>query len=136
MAAPGQGEGARGPGGASTQDILRLSDRQTAAILDWMDSRARPHTGQERRRWPRAPYRWISRVGTLLENERRGQRTYALAPRNLSRMGMSLLHGKFIYGGTNCVIGLHGRGGLVLPVRGKVVWCRLVTGRVHELGIE
>jgi hypothetical protein len=123
-------------GGASPQDILRLTARQTAALLDWMDGRIRPRPGPERRRWPRAPYRAVSRLGVLVENERKGRRTFALAPRNLSRMGVSLLHGKFVYGGTNCVLVLHGTGGQVMPVRGKVVWCRLVTGRIHELGVE
>ena len=105
-------------------------------ILDWMDGRAMPHAGKERRRWPRLAYRGVPRVGVLLENEQKGRRMYALAPRNLSRMGMSLLHGKFVYGGTRCIIGLKTRSGQVLPVPGKVVWCRLITGRVHELGVE
>ncbi len=136
MAPSEQRGGSASGGGASPQDILRLSARQTAAILDWMDGRTRPWTGPERRKSPRAPYRLISRVGVLLENEPKGQRTFALAPRNLGRMGVSLLHGKFVYGGTNCIIVLHGRNGQVMPARGKVVWCRLVTGRIHELGVE
>ncbi len=47
-----------------------------------------------------------------------------------------LLHGKFVYGGTNCMVGLHSLEGQIVTARGKVIWCRLITGRVHELGIQ
>ena len=117
-------------------DILRLSAKQTAALLQQIDEQAHTAVSHERRRSPRRPYQTASRLCVLLENEQRGKRTHALAPRNLSRTGMSLLHGKFVYGGTNCVVGLRALDGQVVPVRGKVIWCRLVTGRVHELGVE
>ncbi len=117
------------------QDILRLSARQTAEILEGMQ-RSKKEVTEERRRSPRAPYKDVSRLCVLLENEQKGKRTYALIPRNLSRLGISLLHGKFVYGGTNCVVGLQAADGQVVPVRGKVIWCRLVTGRVHELGVQ
>ena len=116
-------------------DILRLSTKQTAEILEWMRPSKEKIT-KERRQSPRVAYTDVSRLCVLLENEQKGKRTYALIPRSLSGTGISLLHGKFVYGGTNCVVGLRALDGQVVPVRGKVIWCRLVTGRVHELGVQ
>ncbi len=121
---------------AEIQDLLRLSARQTAEALQGMGQRAHGEVTEERRQTPRLPYQQFPRLNVLLENEHKGRRTYGLAPRNLSRAGISLLHGKFVYGGTNCIAGLRTLDGQITPVHGKVIWCRLVTGRVHELGVQ
>jgi len=118
------------------QDILRLSVKQIAELHRMMEQRTHDDISRERRQAPRAPFRLSVRLGVLLENEIKGRRTYALAPRNISRTGLSLLHGKFVYGGTNCVVGLPALDGQVIPARGRVIWCRLIAGRVHELGIR
>jgi len=118
------------------QDILRLSVEQIAELCGLIDRRARDDVTRERRQAPRVPFGLPLRLGVLLENEIKGRRTYALAPRNISRAGISLLHGKFVYGGTNCVVGLTALDGQVIPARGRVIWCRLIAGRVHELGIR
>ena len=117
-------------------DILRLSTKQAAEVLERMRPSKASVPKEERRLSPRVFYTEVSRLCALLEHERKGKRTYALIPRNLSSTGISLLHGKFVYGGTNCVVGLRALDGQVVPVRGKVIWCRLVTGRVHELGVR
>ena len=118
------------------QDILRLSAKKIDELRGLIDQRAHDDISQERRQAPRVPFRLSVRLGVLLENEIKGRRTYALAPRNISRTGLSLLHGKFVYGGTNCVVGLPALDGQVIPARGRVIWCRLIAGRVHELGIR
>ena len=82
------------------------------------------------------PSRAAPRVALIIESEQLGKRTHAVIPRNISRMGMSLLHGKFVYDGTPCVAGLKALDGQLVPVRGKVAWCRLITGRIHEIGIR
>ena len=118
------------------QDILRLSVKQIDELRGLIDQRAHDDISRERRQAPRVPFRLSVRLGVLLENEIKGRRTYALAPRNISRAGISLLHGKFVNGGTNCVVGLTALDGQVIPARGRVIWCRLIAGRVHELGIR
>ncbi len=101
-----------------------------------MDDLAGEPSGPERRKSPRASYQSVTRLAVLLENEQMGRRTYALAPRNLSCSGISILHGKFVYGGTGCVVGLQALDAQVVPVLAKVIWCRLIKGRVHELGVQ
>ncbi len=117
------------------QNILRLSARQIADLLQRLNDGTHAVT-VERRQTSRIPYHGPARLCVLLENEPKGRRTYAPVPRNLAQGGISLLHGKFVYGGTNCMVGLHSLEGQVVPSRGKVIWCRLITGHVHELGIQ
>ena len=117
------------------QNILRLTARQIAELLQRLNDGTHPVT-VERRQTPRVPYHGPARLCVLLENEPKGRRTYAPAPRNLSQGGITLLHGKFVYGSTNCMVGLHSLEGQIVPARGKVIWCRLITGHVRELGIQ
>lgn len=119
-----------------TQDILRLSAKQTVELLEQMDEAATGEVSQERRHAPRVPYQPVSRLAVLLNGEPSGRRSCMLAPRNLSRTGISLLHGKFVYPGIACVVGLCAMDGQTVPVHGTVIWCRYVTGRVHEHGVE
>ncbi|MHC4414182.1 MAG: PilZ domain-containing protein [Planctomycetota bacterium] len=118
------------------QDILRVTAREAAEILERMDGQAARYHGRERRQAARVSCHDMPRVAVLVENEEIGNRTYLLIPRNISCAGMSLLHGKFVYDGTPCVVGLKTLDGQVVPVRGKIMHCRLITGRVHELGIR
>jgi hypothetical protein len=118
------------------QDILRLKPGEAATILSGIEARTRQVTDRDRRDSPRVPYLEAPRVAVIVESEQIGKRTYALIPRNISRHGMSLLHGKFVYDGTPCVLGLKALDGQLVPVRGKIVWCRLVTGRIHEIGVR
>ncbi len=118
------------------QDVLRLSVKECADLIAWLNSESQLVVTHERRLAERYPYRVVPRLAVLFENERPGKRTYSLIPRNISRTGMALLHGKFVYDGTICVLGLQALDGQVIPVRGKVVGCRLIRGRIHELGIR
>ena len=118
------------------QDILRINAKDAAEVLQQMEQETRPAEGGERRRAPRVRYQDIARLAVRLGDEQIGRLLYAMIPRNISRTGMSLLHGQFVYNGTTCVVGLKTLGGELASVRGKVGRCRLVTGRVHELGID
>ncbi len=121
---------------SKVRDILRLSPREAVEILDKIESVARSAVTNDRRKAPRVPFREVSRIAVMLESEQIGKRTYALLPRNISRQGISLLHGKFVYKSTGCVLGLGALDGQVVPIRGRVVWCRLISGRIHEIGTQ
>jgi DNA-binding response OmpR family regulator len=64
-------------------------------------------------------------------------RTCLAATRNISRDGLSLLLGWFVYPGTPCRLQLISVRGLTFPVSGKVVRCRYLPGSavLHEVGI-
>lgn len=72
-------------------------------------------------------------------NERSTEETsYALPSRNLSRTGIALLAGKFVYNNTQCVVELPTLGGKRAYVKGRVARCRYVEGspNLHEIGIR
>jgi hypothetical protein len=126
-----------GTGTASqVRDILRLSPREAGEVLGKIEAQTYNVVANDRRRSPRVPYREVSRLAVMLENEQAGRRTHALLPRNISRQGISLLHGKFVYDSTGCVLGLKALDGQIVPIRGRVIWCRLIGGRVHEFGAQ
>ncbi|MCB9840379.1 MAG: response regulator [Phycisphaeraceae bacterium] len=62
--------------------------------------------------------------------------TVKVACRNLSRGGMSIIHGSFIHVGSAVTIFLKNRESSMVPIAGSVVRCRHVKGMVHELGIK
>jgi hypothetical protein len=126
----------KGSSKSQAQDILRLKPQETALILKRIEAGTKDIAQMDRREAPRMPYRQAPRVAIIVESEQVGKRTFALIPRNISRTGMSLLHGKFMYAGTACVAGLKALDGQLVPVRASVVWCRLVTGRIHEIGLR
>lgn len=62
--------------------------------------------------------------------------TVTVACRNLSRGGMSVLHGSFIHPGSGVTMFLKTREQTTAPVAGTIVRCRHVRGMVHELGVR
>ena len=62
--------------------------------------------------------------------------TFQMKPSYICRIGMSLLHGVFVYPGTACKIALRSLGGEAVEVPGEVASCRWVDGRVHEIGVK
>lgn len=117
-------------------DALRLSAQDQQSLVTEMDRGARTTPGIDKRKSKRLPYASVQ--GLILQVTHPGGTTvrFMVKPRNLSRTGLSVLHGGFIHPGTPCVTPLRDLRGEPKPVRGTVVACRHVRGRVHELGIE
>lgn len=56
-------------------------------------------------------------------------------PRNLSRGGIAFLHEAYVYPETPCTVVLISRMYQPIEVSGKVVGCRHVSGRLHEVAV-
>lgn len=117
------------------QDLLRLSPREATTLLQRLEAASDSAAYEDQRKDRRISFREVRRIAVLLESEPLGSRTFTVIPRNISRSGIALLHGKFVYNGTACVMGLEAGDGQIVPVRGQVAWCRLIEGRIHEMGI-
>jgi CheY-like chemotaxis protein len=63
---------------------------------------------------------------------------YAVAARNLSRLGMGAIVGQFIYPRSKCTVKLHSPHGREQDAPGRVVRCRYLvgSGSLHEIGVE
>jgi hypothetical protein len=118
------------------RDLLRLSPRRVRALLQRLQEETDASGDRDRRRSPRIQYSDVSILVVRLRDEP-GQRDiyYAMVPRNISSGGVALLHGQFVYPRTSCVIHIPTFDGRIVTVRGSTVHCRMVEGRVHELGV-
>jgi DNA-binding response OmpR family regulator len=117
----------------------RAAAAQYAAILDALDgSSSGGPTGRKgipRDRAPRHPYRRFQ-LPLTIEQPGGGTTRRVVASRNLSSSGIGLLCDGYLHAGSQCSIMLVTVGGESVSVAGKVVHCRLVTGRTHEVGIQ
>lgn len=61
---------------------------------------------------------------------------YKVRPLNISATGIAFLHGAFVYPGTECSVIARGKDGVPRQCTGHVVRCRMIQGRVHEIGMR
>lgn len=81
----------------------------------------RSGTGGRVEIWPRAEVR---------------PRVFLMETRNLSVMGISLLHGAFIHPGVCARVTLTARSGEIRQIEGRTVTCRYLRQGVHEIGVR
>jgi len=61
---------------------------------------------------------------------------YKVRPLNISSTGIAFLHGAFVYPGTSCSVIARMTDGTPCQLTGHVVRCRMIHGRVHEIGVR
>lgn len=114
-------------------DSLRLSVQEHQAILEQMEQHSGVHPKAELRRSRR--FRYVVPDGIIVQVS--GATTsYLVRPRNLSETGISFLHGSFLYPGTACSVTLKTIDGEQVLAGGRIVRCRCVRGRVHEVAVQ
>ena len=115
-----------------TVDTLRLPHGELRAILDRLDRAAGGAPSPEARRCDR--YRYNVREGLVLQV---GGATadFLVHPRRLSAEGVNFLHGSFLYPGTTGALTLRTTDGEQVLAAGKVIHCRCVHGRIHEVSL-
>jgi hypothetical protein len=114
-------------------DALRLPEAEQLHILQELDASAsQPATGELR---INQRYRYRIREGLAMQVPG-FQFQFIVRPRNLSAGGISVLHGGFLYAGTACTILLRTIAGKPASAEGKIVRCRCIRGRAHELNIH
>ncbi len=116
---------------------IRKDNEQVAGILDQLDAN-RPPSGRGE---ARAAERYAYRIESVLLEMRDASGTlvqHAARPRNISRSGMSLLVGNFVYPGTACCLRLTSEYEHKQAVTGKVIRCQYVvgSGAVYEIGVQ
>ena len=127
--------------GKKFRQSTSLDDAKCANVLNRLDEHSRtihrPPTrkGAERRVLDRIDYR---QSDVALDVQHPGGTTsqFLVCTRNLSAGGLSILHGGFLHPGSNCRVVLPSIGGQRQIIQAKVVSCRLVEGRIHEVGLR
>ncbi len=111
-------------------DLLRVPEAEQALVLEKLDHAGQTQAWVEVRQNRR--HRYSVRDGILLRPS--GSRVdFRVRPRNISIHGISVLHGAFLYADTQCELALRTRTGESVLVGAKVLRCRCVQGRIHEL---
>lgn len=123
-----------GPPVRPVHNTLRLSPAEHAAILAELDAAAGASVGLDQRSRRRLRYR--GRPVTIVVREPGGSvDSFAVKPHKLGPGGLSFLYGTFVHTQAVCDVTLHTADQHDVTVLGRVVRCRLIRGRVHEVGV-
>lgn len=115
---------------------LHLTRREYQEVLSRMESRC-GNFGRRRdeRRRERHDYH-VADIPFRVEHPEGGSSTFLVFGRNISRRGISILHGGFVHAGSRCRVVLARMDGKPIVLEGEVRHCRLFAGSCHEIGIH
>ncbi len=114
---------------------LEMTEPERARILDKLDTAEQKNPKGPRRDAARLEYR-VRDIPFSVNHPGGGVGRYIVLARNLSTGGISLLHAGYLYCGTECRLALTMPRGGAKTMIGKVVFCRLVAGQIHEIGVQ
>ena len=114
---------------------LKLNIRERRMLSKQLDEEARGFNGNSNRENKRYPLR-ISNIPISVEHPDGGSSRILVSSRNVSRGGISVLHGGFLHAGSVCHLVLKLSSQDFRIMRGVVKSCRHITGCCHEIGIQ
>lgn len=112
---------------------VRVDKSLLRRILDALDGSG-CNFELNKRRYTRLSYRGRQVILYTKQTER--DVAFIVPTRNISRGGMSFLHGQMMHIGQPCSIDLATNDGNWMTVDGVVVRCRHVRGMIHEIGLK
>ncbi|MEX0655008.1 MAG: response regulator [Phycisphaeraceae bacterium] len=124
------------PSSSSCIDTLRLSHAERRDLLDRLEREADAQKYLEMRGDQRINFERRSGVVMKLYHPGGSSINYLIRPRNISRTGIAFLHGNYVHIDSRCGLLLKTVHGQAKLIHGKVVWCRHVVHRVHEVGAQ
>lgn len=114
---------------------LEMTEPERARILDKLDTAEQKNPKNPRRGAARLEYRNRD-IPFSVNHPGGGVGRYIVLGRNLSTGGISLLHAGYLHCGTECRLALTMPRGGAKTLLGKVTFCRLVAGQIHEIGVQ
>lgn len=120
-------------------DTLKLSEAEWHEIAQHLDdaaSKADAPTNTKKRRAKRERFAKRSLLIFRVAHPGGNEERYLVRSRNVSDTGLGFLHGGFLYPKSECVVVLQRKDRMYVEVPATVVRCRLITGKVHEVGIK
>jgi len=117
-------------------DTIRLSSTDVTAIMAELDGAGGGASPSKPLRFlKRWKFRGSAAIVSVLDKAN-NRTNFVVQPRDLSASGIGVLHGAFIHPGTRCLVGLRRLDGTVATIPGKIVRCRHIRNRLHELGVQ
>ena len=128
----------RGPSGEVTVvDALRLSDAEWYACVSEMDRKSsQSKVEKERRRDERLPYRNSTYVIIVLHNFDGRQQHFRVRTYDLSKTGVSFLHGAYIYEQTHVELWMQHRVTGTTRIHATIRSCVHVKRMIHRVSAE
>ncbi|NJL30177.1 MAG: response regulator [Phycisphaerales bacterium] len=120
----------------SCLDSLKLSEREHQELLQQLRDEESQSKAKNRRNDQRIDYNITGGIIIQVHHPGGSVANYMIRTRNLSKHGMGFLHGNFLHSGTPCLVALRRIDHHTTTVAGEVRRCRLIHGRVHEIGIR
>lgn len=116
---------------------LRVSPQTIRSWLDRLDRHAQPLAGLDQRMSRRFDYRPPTLTLEVAQDDD-ATVPYAAAGRNISRGGVGLLAGQFVYPQATCWVELNSTFGGTQKVAGRIARCRYLvgSGSLYEVGVE
>lgn len=112
-----------------------MTDVERTRLLDKLDMADQQRGKSPRRATARLEYR-VRDIPLSVNHAAGGFGRYIVQGRNLSSGGISLLHAGYLHNGTECRMALTLPRGGAKTLMGKVVFCRLAGGAMHEIGVQ
>ncbi|MGQ9650355.1 MAG: PilZ domain-containing protein [Phycisphaerae bacterium] len=102
---------------------------------DRLDQRSTPVPVPERRKHRRYQHRVDEGLEVILDAFDEQPVTCRVRPRNLSQGGIAFLHEAYLYPETRCTVVLISATDQPIEVSGRVVGCRHICGKLHEIAM-
>jgi len=106
-------------------DTLRIPDRDLLRVLAFLSAKDGGSLKEAIANLPRMLVRICHQTGNC--------NTYLVKPRDIHRHGICFLHGAFVHTGAQCSVLLRTREGDPTQLAARVIRCRHVVGRIHEI---
>lgn len=117
-------------------DCVRLGDVDRQRLFEALELAEQQPEQNSKRIFERTAFYGHEIPLTTFGGDQRETHRFMVLSRNMSASGISILHGGFIYPESKCELILKTLDGEYLRVRAEVMHCRLVKGRVHEIGLR
>lgn len=115
-------------------DMLCLSEEQWRKLAEQLDQG--DEQLKDKRKQPRLPYRKLAQIAVAIKRHGGEWGKYVVRSRDLSSGGIGFIHGAYIHIGTECRVVLKDRRGQVVCLDGVVRQCKLLSGTVHDIGVQ
>lgn len=121
--------------GGDFQDRIKLESRELLRLIDDVRAQRSAEHGTDRRRFCRVPLPGRLQIKlAVVQGETVGR--FIARPLDLSRTGIGLLHGGFVYDGSEVAVDIPTVTGSSVKRFGRVVRCQHVGRGVHEVGVR
>ena len=118
-------------------DTLRLSPEELQSILQEMSSKNEKNNCQQAGHFHnRMPYQIQHGAVIMMEQTDYPIVYFKVHPYSISPEELDLLHGTFVYPKTPCTVVLKTTDGEGIAVKGTILRCQLIRGRVHDIGVH